>query len=100
MENHALSVDLDAELTRIKSAPTDCDLGGVERRVWSRIEGQRGRRESLSGLALVRVAAVAAALGAGAVAGGASALDGQILVQEVSVFSPASGLAPSTLLAG
>lgn len=90
--------DLEDDLKALSDQPPCARLAGLEVVVWRRIaELRRARRDATTVYAL-RAAAVAGALGLGMLGGGATAVAVAAEMQEVSVFSVKTSLAPSTLL--
>lgn len=87
---------LDEELRALRDGePRPLAYNHIETRVLSRIAEVR---RATPALYAVRAAGVAGALGLGVVGGGATAVAVAGEVQEVSVFSVQTELAPSTLL--
>jgi hypothetical protein len=88
---------LDELIEALGREPADADLSQVEASTWLRIGRERRGGWLESWLLPVRASAVAAALGAGAVLGGAHAREAAG-DEEIAAFEVASALAPSTLL--
>lgn len=88
-----MNVELDQLLTRLRDAPPDRGLDGMERRVWARIEGDRLEATS-SGAWGWRAALAAAMLCVGVFAGSMEAMRDRAH----SPFAIHSTLAPATLL--
>jgi len=85
--------ELDQILIRLRDAPLDRGLDGIERRVWARIEGDR-LEVTRSGAWGWRAALAAVMLCVGAFAGSMEATRDR----EHSPFAIHSTLAPTTLL--
>lgn len=83
---------LDSLLQQLRTAPLDSDLSTVEPRVWKRIASLE-QAVPLAGWRLPTLAALAALL-----VGVASTTTASARPPEVSPFSTAIALAPSTLL--
>lgn len=90
---------LDEELKALSaSESTPRAYEELEAAVWRRIANVRQARRAAPALYAVRAAGVAGALTLGVVAGGATAVAVAGEMQEISVFSIETQLAPSTLL--
>ena len=93
---------IDGLLDRLKAAPPDQDLSGLESRVWNRIHRERGGdlygRRTLP----VQLAAACGALLVGLLIARVAGYDSmpRVLSSEVVVLSDDSALAPSVRLEG
>ena len=89
---------LDDDLRALRDEPPGGAYDQLETRVWRSIEEVRQARRAAPAVLAARTAAVVGALGLGVVGGGATAVAVAAEVQEISVFSVRTELAPSTLL--
>lgn len=92
-----MSARLDDLMNDLRHPPTPAALDVIEAGVWREIDRVRDSRTTTSLFLPVQAAALVAALGLG-VAGGTFAAAAAQTPNEISAFSPAAHLAPSTLL--
>jgi len=92
--------DMDHLMARLAAVGPERSLDGFEQAVMRGVAKQREEIRATHALAPVRVASVGLALAIGVTAGGVAAATNVSQPRQLSPFSTAAHLAPSTLLEG
>ena len=92
--------DMDHLMARLAAVGPERSLDGFEQSVLRGVAKQREEIRATHALAPVRVASVGLALAIGVTAGGVAAATSVSQQRQLSAFSAAAHLAPSTLLEG
>lgn len=93
-----MSDRLDKLVGGLAGAPLDRPLDGFETEIGRSIARRRRDMKDAALLAPVRIASLGVALAMGVTAGGAASTMAFLTPQPLSVFSPSTHLAPSSLL--
>ena len=92
--------DLDLLIAGLAAARADRSLDGLEQAVVRSVAQQREDIRATNALAPIRVASIGVALAIGVTTGGVAAATSVSQPRQLSPFSAAAHLAPSTLLEG
>lgn len=89
-----------SRLDQLLASGPDRSLDGLEDAVWSRLQAQTANERRMTRLASMQLGLLLAVVLGSAVVGGVAANQAMAQAPDLSIFSPHSGLTPSTRLIG